>query len=161
KGECTRHNRTLRHRAVGWTRPAEEDPLPVVQMPDSVRAANARECTAACVMRSTCQLFVDWLQRCGMNMYNHFTVFVSNDRLWEFFVSRHGSNRVQNGCMHAGFPLANRLYSQMACRPPNVNRDKLSGSNQSRRPGLMRRTHVREFAQQIAVRPCFISLHFT
>jgi hypothetical protein len=34
-------------------------------------------------------------------MYDHFTVFVTNNRLWEFFVSRHRPNRVQNSSMHA------------------------------------------------------------
>jgi hypothetical protein len=38
-------------------------------------------------------------------MYNRFTVFVTNDWLWEFFVPRHGSNRVQYGCMHVSSPF--------------------------------------------------------
>jgi hypothetical protein len=52
-------------------------------------------------MRSTGQLLVDRLQRRGVNMYEHFTVLVSKDRLCKFFVSRHGSNRVQDGGMHS------------------------------------------------------------
>jgi hypothetical protein len=34
-------------------------------------------------------------------MYDNFAVFVTNDWLREFFVSRRASNRVQDGCMHA------------------------------------------------------------
>jgi hypothetical protein len=56
-------------------------------------------------MRSAGELLVNRLQRRGVNMYNHFAVFVTNDRLWEFFISRHGSNRVQDGCMHVSSPF--------------------------------------------------------
>jgi hypothetical protein len=56
-------------------------------------------------MRSAGQLLVNRLQRRGVNMYDHFIVFVPTYRLWEFFVSRHGSNPVQDGCMHASSPF--------------------------------------------------------
>jgi len=68
-------------------------------------------------MRSAGQLLVNRLQRCGVNMYDHFGVFVTNIRLWELFVSRHGSNRVQDGCMHANSSLfdvfIHRFYEQI------------------------------------------------
>src|SRR5215472_12476090 len=37
-----------------------------------------------------------------MNIYDCVTVFVTKDRLWKFFISRDGSNRVEDGGMHAG-----------------------------------------------------------
>src|SRR5215468_6602901 len=74
-------------------------------MTDSIRAAHARYFAAAGIMRSAGQLLVNRLQRCGLNMYDHFIAFVTYDRLFEFFVPRHGCYSVQDGCMHAGSPL--------------------------------------------------------
>src|SRR5215471_12231946 len=56
-------------------------------------------------MRSASQLLVNRLQRCGLNMYDHFIIFVTYCRLLEFFVPRHGSYRVQDGCIHANSPF--------------------------------------------------------
>src|SRR6516162_7266357 len=39
-------------------------------------------------------------------MDDHVTVFINNGRLREFFVPRHGTNGVQDGCMHASSPLS-------------------------------------------------------
>jgi hypothetical protein len=38
-------------------------------------------------------------------MHDNLIVFVINDRLCEFFVSRHCSNRVQDGSMHTPSPF--------------------------------------------------------
>jgi hypothetical protein len=65
-------------------------------------------------MRSVSQLPVDRLQRCGVNMHDRFTVFVTDDRLREFFVSRHASNRVQDGCMHASSPFVQQVCNVFA-----------------------------------------------
>jgi hypothetical protein len=50
-------------------------------------------------------------------MYDHFAVVVAIDRLWEFFVSRGGSDRVQDGCVHERFPLSPRILAQVMPTP--------------------------------------------
>src|SRR5215468_1415340 len=103
-------------------------------MIDSIRAAHARYFAAAGIMRSAGQLLINRLQRCGLNMYDHFIVFVTYDRLLEFFVPRHGSYRVEDGCMHASplliqqiltadpltLAVVCRLYGNLTLRPYNI-----------------------------------------
>ena len=91
---CRMHNRKLRHGAVRWSRSAEEHPSPVVEMPDSIRAADARQLAATCIMRSAGQLLVNRFQRCGVNMHYRFIIFIAKNWLGEFFVARRCSTRV-------------------------------------------------------------------
>src|SRR5215469_16091075 len=82
-------------------------------------------------MRSAGQLLVNRLQRCGVNVDHCFSVFVLNDWLREFFVSRDCSNGVQNSSIHASssFNVANKdskSTQSVLCRCFNCTGDASS-----------------------------------
>jgi hypothetical protein len=73
-------------------------------------------------------------------MDKHFTVFV-NDWLWEFFVSRYGSNCVQDSSMHASFPFDAFIPQilQVGIAAQSLTYNGQAGSNSSKQAITIRK----------------------
>jgi len=68
------------------SRSAQEDTLPVAEMPHSVRTADMRKVARTGIVGAAGQLFVDGFQRRGVNLYDHLAV--TSDWLRELLIPR-------------------------------------------------------------------------
>src|SRR5581483_3413355 len=98
KRECPGYDRALRHRAVRRSSSTEKHAPPVIEVANSIRAADARKLTRTGIVRAAGQLLVNRFQRCGLNMYN--LLAVACDGLGELLAAGRSPRRVQDGGIH-------------------------------------------------------------
>jgi hypothetical protein len=84
---------------MGRTASSEEDTPAIMELPYSIRTADERKLAWTSVVRATCQLLVDRLERRGANL--HDDLFVTGDWFRELLAAGRLPKFAYNGGIHS------------------------------------------------------------